>query len=220
MRRVGAFLGLIVLLCLCVRADGWTIFVNNRPFNGEKSGGPDKILLAADVLAACTDVGLKVEGGQVTLKGEPFPCVMQGANLMVDARELATRVGGRYTVNKEMQSVDIYLLGNRPAADPGGAAVGAKCIDLCKHPEKYVGKVVTVTGELMLHQNLTDEGIKAGWPSGYIRQTVKHDLGEGYYNVDVITGSRFQIKEGTTITVTGVFTNPDNRPVIKARSVR
>lgn len=215
---------LLLLLCLLlpVQAQSWTIFINNRPFNGEKSGGPDKLLLEANTLAASTDVGLKVEGGAVTLKGEPFPSVVQGANILVDVRELAARTGGKYTVNKEMQSVDIYLIGKRPSAtaDSGSSAVTVKCFDLVQTPDKYAGKTVTVRGELMVNQNISDASIQAGWASGYIRQMIEQPNGtKSYYNVDIVTGSRIKEKTGKSVVVTGVFANPDNRPTIKVRSM-
>lgn len=196
------------------------MYVNNKVFKGATSGSPEKLMLDATPLAASTNVGLQVEGGQVTLNGEALPTEMQGEALMIDARDLAQRLGGRYSVNKDLQSVDIYLLGAKPAADTGGPVLDVSCYDLCRTPELFAGKMVRVRGPIVNATLRTDEQIKAGDAGCSIREVRRENGGPSYFIVNVYTNKRVTgYKDGTPITVTGVFRNDKNRPGVRATSV-
>lgn len=223
MRLTCCFL-LLLLVALPADCQSWSIFVNNKPFKGVTTGGPDKLMLDATVLASTTDIGLKVEGGQVSLKGESLPSVPQGDTVLVDGRDLARRVGGKYTVNKDLNSVDIYLLATAGSSSPApatsaGAAIRVTCVELVEHPDKYEGKRVVTTGELVNYSNVTDEQIANGWPACLVRGVVDRHVSIGYYNVWVVTQSRVKHKDGTALTVEGIFLKKDTGPTIRASRI-
>ncbi|MBI3924375.1 MAG: hypothetical protein HY319_02430 [Armatimonadetes bacterium] len=111
-RGRGAFLAILLLLSISAGAESWSIFVNNKPFKGKVSGKPEAMQLDAAALTQCTSIGLQVDAaaGTVTLNGESVPTIAQNGALLVDAKELAKRVGGKYSVNRDLYSVDVYLM--------------------------------------------------------------------------------------------------------------
>ncbi|MBI3924198.1 MAG: hypothetical protein HY319_01530 [Armatimonadetes bacterium] len=103
-------------------AHAWDVFVNNRPFKGKVEGGPQALLLEAEPLAKQADIGLKLEGDRVLLGDREVPCQKQGEVLFLKARELCSlSPGGRYVVNQDLKTIDVYLISDKPrmAGGPG-----------------------------------------------------------------------------------------------------
>lgn len=114
---------LLLLLCLmgATPAQSQSVFVNNRPFKGAVSGNAAEFRLEAQTLADTTSIGLSLVEGKVFVDGVEFASTLEDGKLMVDANALATQTGGRYIFNRELGSVDIYLVGNPPASTASNA---------------------------------------------------------------------------------------------------
>ena len=198
---------LLLLLAATALAQDWTIFVNNKPFKGYTSGSYQAFLLEAAPLAAMTSVGLEVDetGGKVRLKGEELPVVVQNGHLFVDARDLATRLGGRYNANKETNSVDIYLVAGKVASS-GDAAPSAGILTinpkaLLKDGQKHDGRSVQVRGVI---QNWTGTHVDPNC-SCYLYEKVATDWGWAYYSIDLVGPLLGKFKDGDWVVATGVF---------------
>jgi hypothetical protein len=119
------FIAVLFLVCLCcatVSAQQYEVFVNNRPFKGESMGSSNAILLEVEVLQEMVKFDLDIDpvAGTVSLDGEPISSEEKGGVLLVNAKELATQFGGRYSVNKDFNTIDIYLIVKNAPAAVGG----------------------------------------------------------------------------------------------------
>lgn len=111
----------LLLLCLAgptLAAPKTEIFVNNKPFRGASSGPAADLLLEAAPYFKLAGGEFKydAETGLATLDGSPVEVTVVGEKVFVRAKEMASLVGGRYSVNAALGSVDIY------AFDPVEAA--------------------------------------------------------------------------------------------------
>jgi len=108
-------------------APGLEIFINNKPFKGASSGSPGDLLLEADPYfqLAGGAFHFDVETGQATLDDSPIPVTVISGRAFVRAREMATRVGGKYSYNAALGSVDIYAFDPFEAARKAWARIFA-----------------------------------------------------------------------------------------------
>jgi hypothetical protein len=96
------------------------IFVNNKPFQGSVSGESADLMLEAKTLAEMTTIGLEVTDDKVLLEGEELSVSVEDGRLMVSAKDLVEKAGGRYLVNKDLQSIDIYLIDSSKSSQGSG----------------------------------------------------------------------------------------------------
>lgn len=111
-KKVSVLLFLFLTLFASSWAQEYQVFVNNKPFKGQSDGKPAAIMLEAEALKELVKFDLVVdrEAGTATLDGEPVSTRTVGDVVLVDAKELANRSGGRYLVNSDLKTVDVYLM--------------------------------------------------------------------------------------------------------------
>lgn len=127
-----ALLPVFALLAMLLAAPAWTapgvdIFVNNKPFKGASSGPPGDLMLEAGPYFALAggDFVFDAATGQATLDGSPIPVTVVGQKVFVRAKEMVAQVGGKYSYNPDMKSVDIYAFDPVEAARKAWARIFA-----------------------------------------------------------------------------------------------
>ncbi len=108
-------------------APGLEVFVNNKPFKGATSGAPGDLMLEAVPYFELAGGAFRFDAdtGRATLDDSPIPVTMVSGRVFVRAREMVARVGGKYTFNAAMGSVDIYAFDPVEAARKAWARVFA-----------------------------------------------------------------------------------------------
>ncbi len=121
----GLLLPLLVVLALIAPGAAQNVFVNNKPFKGAVIGESSSLQLEAQTLVEMTSIGLRIVEGKLMLDGAEVPTTTEDGKLMVDAQALATQAGGRYVVNRELGSVDVYLMATARPKDGDASAPAA-----------------------------------------------------------------------------------------------
>ncbi|MCA9790249.1 MAG: hypothetical protein KC910_00580 [Candidatus Eremiobacteraeota bacterium] len=144
-------LGFVLILLSALAAAQGDVFVNNKPFKGVVGGEAGDLTLEAKVLASMTSIGLEVTEDRVLLNGEEFASSKEDGVLMISAKTVVDKVGGRYLVNRELRSVDIYLMAAAKPADgaPGGFEASAISVEhLVEHMTRQGKRYKPVTNEI------------------------------------------------------------------------
>lgn len=131
-----------LLLLMVAQAQTWDIFVNNKPFKGQSTGGSSNLMLEAVPLIKMVKLDLRADAQAVTLNGESVPSELKDGVLFVDAKKLAEMCGGKLTVNKEFNSIDVFLAA-KPDTKPGPGA--NNYFSVVSEPGDPVGRGKTVT---------------------------------------------------------------------------
>ncbi|MBI3930366.1 MAG: hypothetical protein HY319_32820 [Armatimonadetes bacterium] len=109
-----------ILLGAPAHAQAWEVFVNNKPFKGQVIGGPSDLLLQAEPLDQMLELDLAIDENGVSLDGQVVPSETREGAVFVNARKLTELSGGRLVVNKELSSIDVYILGSKKTGAQGG----------------------------------------------------------------------------------------------------
>lgn len=109
---------LIWLLLAGLAAAQGKVFVNNKPFKGKIAGSPADIQVEAAPFFEMIGARFAFDAstGKATVDGEEVEVVLVDGTPMLAARAYATKLGGKYTADPKMGSIDIY------AYDPMAAA--------------------------------------------------------------------------------------------------
>jgi len=127
---------LFLMLPLAAQADELLIFVNNKEFLGDIIVRGDEVYLESKWLGRFLKehkLELDTEDGDLKLDGEKITCIRgTGADrgkFFISGRALANSLGGRYRVEHDAGTVDIYTFGRRKipitTPSPAGAAISA-----------------------------------------------------------------------------------------------
>jgi hypothetical protein len=102
------------------------VYLNHLPFKGRVSGSPQDLWVEAPVFFAALKADFSCQGARATLNGVPLEVIRRQGVVWVRARQVAELLGGRYTFNEDLGSVDIYALTPVQAARAGLGRVLAR----------------------------------------------------------------------------------------------